>query len=221
MNRSSGLDYKVIDSSSVVVCGIGSCTDERIVIPSVVRGYTVVGVAEKAFARCARIKSVTLPKSAKFVENQAFAWCSELTEIKLASVTEICDRAFMGCDKLSSVDFGGKLEFIGEKAFAYCPALSNVDLPDTVSRLCSAAFEGCRNLCSISLSDNVKIIENGTFYACEKLRKVILSSNLEYIDEYAFAYCSSLVDMDVPTKTVINNQAFFECRSIVYEVQVS
>lgn len=221
MRVSRGLEYAVSKSGVAILRSIGNCTDEHIVVPSAVEGYPVVGVAEKAFARSTHIKSVTLPASVRFIEAQAFAWCRELTYVKLTSTHEIGTRAFMGCDKLSWVDLGNALEEIGEKAFAYCPALSNVDLPDTVSRLCSAAFEGCRNLCTASLSRSLKIIENSTFYACESLRRVELPSKLEYIDECAFAYCSSLVDMDVPAKTVINNQAFFECRSIAYEVRVS
>ena len=221
MKASSGLEYRVWDGNSAVLCGVGECLDEHIVVPSAVRGYSIVGIAEKAFYRSSKIKSITLSKSIRFIEPQAFAWCFELTEINLLNTTEIGDRAFMGCDKLARIDFGKQLEFIGEKAFAYCPALTSVSIPDSVTRLCAATFEGCRNLCSISLSNNVKIIENGTFYACEKLRRVYLSSMLEYVDEYAFAYCVSIVEMNIPARTVINNDAFFECGRMCGDGRVS
>ena len=221
MNTSSGLDYTVINSNSVVVCGIGSCADEHIVIPSAVRGYTVVGIAEKAFLRSSQIKSVTLPKSVKFIDQQAFAWCRELIEVKIAAVTEICDKAFIGCDKLEAVNFGKSLEYIGKKAFAFCPSITVADLPDTVYRLSSASFEGCRSLSRIYIPESVKIIESSTFYACEKLRKVTLPSKLEYIDEFAFAYCISIVEMNISQRTVINSGAFFECGKICENGRVS
>lgn len=210
MRYSHGLEYRVSKSGVAVLCGIGNCFDEHIVIPSSVEGYTIVGVAEKAFARCLQIKSVTLPSSICFVGDKAFAWCRNLTKVNAYGLSEIGGRAFMGCDTLASVSFGDHLERIGEKAFAYCPSLISVALPDSLTRLGAAAFEGCRNLAEISLSDSLAIIENSTFYACESLSKVNLPSHLEFIDEYAFAYCSSIGEMDITATTVINRDAFFE-----------
>ena len=214
MRYSHGLEYKVSKSGVAVLCGIGNCFDEHIVIPSSVEGYTVVGVSEKAFARCLQVKSVTLPSSICFVGDNAFAWCRNLKKVNARGLSEIGSRAFMGCDALTDVSFGDQIEKIGEKAFAYCPSLISVTLPDSLTRLGSAAFEGCRNLSEISLSDNLAIIENSTFYACDNLYKISLPSGLEFIDEYAFAYCSSIGEMNIPTKTVINREAFFESNLI-------
>ena len=221
MRCSHGLEYRISADGLAVLCGIGICTDEHVSIPSEVDGYPVIGIAEKAFVRCEQIRSVSLPLSVTFIDNQAFAWCRNLTDVRALNLFEIGDRAFIGCDRLSSISFGNKLEVIGEKAFSYCSSLSSVALPDSLVRLGSSAFEGCRKLCRICLSDNLKFIENGTFYACEGLCKVILPSSLEYVDEYAFAYCSSLVEMDVPSKTVINKDAFFECASFPRNKKVS
>ena len=142
MRVSYGLEYMVMKNGVAVLRGIGNCLDEHIVIPSSVRGYPVVGIAEKAFSRSSQIRSVTLPESVRFIESQAFAWCRELTEINLTRITDIGERAFMGCDKLSHIDFGKSVELIGEKAFAYCPAITSVMLPETVIRLGAASFEG-------------------------------------------------------------------------------
>ena len=220
MRISYGLEYVVTKNGVAILRGIGNCLDEHIVVPSSVQGYPVVGVAEKAFDRSTQIKSIVLPESVRFIESQAFAWCRELVKITL-NVSEIGDRAFMGCDSLSRIDFGEKLELIGEKAFAYCPAIVSVALPDSLTRLGAATFEGCRNLNKILLSDGIRIIENGTFYACDKLRRVELPSKLEYVDEYAFAYCISLLEMNIPSRTVINNDAFFECGRICGDGRVS
>jgi hypothetical protein len=214
MRYSHGLEYRVSKSGVAVLCGVGNCFDEHIVIPSSVEGYTVVGVSEKAFARCLQVKSVTLPSSICFVGDNAFAWCRNLKEVNARGLSEIGSRAFMGCDALTDVSFGDQIEKIGEKAFAYCPSLISVTLPDSLTRLGAAAFEGCRNLAEISLSDNLAIIENSTFYACDNLYKISLPSGLEFIDEYAFAYCSSIGEMNLPTKTVINRDAFFESNLI-------
>ena len=210
MRYSHGLEYTVSKDGVAVLCGIGNCTDEHIVIPPEVDGFTVVGVENKAFYR-SQIKSIELPSSVRFIRSQAFAWCRQLVEVKALNISEIGDRAFMGCDKLLNISFGNRLESIGQKSFAYCPSLLSIALPNSLTRLGSASFEGCRNLERICLSDNISIIENGTFYACGNLRQIIFPSKLEFIDEFAFAYCTSLSKLEFPKNTVVNRDAFFEC----------
>lgn len=211
---SKGLEYSLLDGGVAVLAGIGYCENEHITVPSVVSGFPVVGVTEKAFCKALQVKSITLPASVKFIDSQAFAWCHELESVAFEGVLEIGERAFMGCDKLTDIDFGDELEIVGEKAFAYCPALTSVKLPDSVSSVQPSAFEGCRNLRTVTLSDHIKMIENGTFYGCTSLRQVQLPRRLEYVDEYAFAYCTGLTEMLIPSRTVLNKDAFFECGNL-------
>jgi len=208
---SAGLEYKLLSNGTAILRGIGSCSDENIVIPAKIGSHTVVSVSKKAFYRNDRIKSVTLPSSVKLVDDQAFAWCQKLDSIQLYGVVEIGERAFMGCDRLCNAELFNGLQLIGDKAFAYCPALTSVKLPDSVTKLGVSSFEGCRNLTKIALSQSLRYIENGTFYACSSLCKVIIPRDLEYIDEYAFAYCDSITEIKLPSKTVVNGDAFFEC----------
>ena len=213
MNLSNGLDIKIIDSENAYVCGIGSCTDEHLVIPCSYNGVPVVGIAEKAFCRNVKIKSVTLPCSVIYIDDQAFTWCRSLEKIQLSSIVKIGDRAFMGCDMLSDIMLGDFIQSIGEKAFAYCPSLKNIVLSDSTLTVGASAFEGCRSLVEISLSNRIRVIESGTFYACEKLQYVKVPNDLAYIDDLAFAYCVSLNDFCLPLQAIVNSNAFFECGS--------
>lgn len=215
MNKvTKGLEYSLLDGGVAVLVGIGYCEQEHIVVPSVVSGFPIVGVAEKAFYRSQQIKSIWLPASVRFVDSEAFAWCRNLEKVSFESVLEIGERAFMGCDRLSFIELGNELEMVDEKAFAYCSSIASISLPDSVASLGEYAFEGCRGLHSVSLPDHIKVIENGTFYACGNLHRVKLPRRLEYIDEYAFAYCTSLTEMLIPSKTVLNADAFFECGTL-------
>lgn len=218
MTSSKGLEFVINSQNEAYLCGIGTCTDENVVVPSSFNGCMVVGVAEKAFERNDLIKSVILPFSVENIEKMAFAWCRNLESIRMEGVIDIKNRAFMGCDSLKNVVFGDYLQFIDDKAFSYCSALERIELPRHVGSIGTAAFEGCRNLKKISLPNSVKVIENSTFYACTSLRSVKLSNQLEYIDEYAFAYCISITEMNLSPKTVINNEAFFECENVKSKV---
>ena len=209
---SYGFEYKATEKKEIIICGIGNCRDENLVIPRLnENGLKIVGIADEAFIRCNKIKSVSLPKSVVFIGNSAFAWCPNLERIELNSVISIDSRAFMGCDKLNQVNLGKNLSYIGEKAFAYCPNLNSIEIPKTALKIGASAFEGCRSLVKANLPESLKLIENGVFYACTSLRQINLPKKLEYIDEYAFAYCVSINYIDIPQHTVINKDAFFEC----------
>ncbi len=207
---SNGLEFEIKDNG-VILCGIGSCSDTYITVPALVKSLPVVAVAPRAFANCSEITDVILPSTVKTVGKEAFAWCRSLTMAKLLGIIEIEPRAFMGCDHLAELDLSYYLISIGEKAFAYCSSLTSVKLPDTLIELRVSAFESCRSLRAITIPRKIKQIENGTFSACMSLRKVILQETLEYIDEYAFAYCENLITPNIPLKTVVNRDAFFEC----------
>ena len=215
MNLSLGLDIRIVDDQTAYVCGIGSCTDEHLVIPCQYDGIPVVGISEKAFCRNSSVKSITLPCSVLYIEYQAFAWCRNLEIVQFSSVEKIGDRAFIGCDRLNTLIFGNFVQQIGEKAFAYCSALESITVPDSVFVIGTSAFEGCRNLNAITLSNRIHVIESGTFYACEKLKYVKLPRDLSYIDDFSFAYCISLSNLCLPPKAMINSNAFFECGSIL------
>lgn len=214
MNKqfSSGLEYRAVAEDMLSLCGIGSCTDENIIVPNTVDGKTVISVDSFAFRRNETIKNIVLPQTVDYIGAEAFAWCKCLCSIALNGVVHISERAFMGCDLLSSADFGNKLSIIGKKAFAYCPSLASIKLPDSLDTLGASAFDGCRNLRAVALPNSLKSLESGTFYACCELNSINIPSNLEYIDEFAFAYCISLDKLTIPAKTIVNQYAFFETK---------
>ena len=151
MNKhfSSGLEYRAICENQLSLCGIGSCSDENIIVPESVDGKTVISIDSFAFRRNDAIKSISLPNTIDYIGAEAFAWCKNLESVKLSGVVQISERAFMGCDSLKSLDLGEKLDFVGTKAFAYCPSLESVTLPNGVDTLGASAFDGCRNLKSV------------------------------------------------------------------------
>lgn len=208
---SSGLEYRAIADGMLLLCGIGTCTDEDIVVPESLNSSVVVGVDDSAFIRSNHIKSVILPESVSYIGGSAFAWCRNLTYVKACGAVEISERAFMGCDSLSSVELGDKLEILSAKALAYCSSLQSVSLPDSTYSLGASVFEGCRNIVSIRLPDTLRIIQSGSFYACTSLININAPSSLEYIDEFAFAYCDAIKSFDLPRTALVNKDAFHGC----------
>lgn len=77
-----------------------------------------------AFAYCATLKTVELPKSLVRLGSYAFIECTGLTEITIPESVEILgDYAFYQCTNLTKVVMSDKLTNIGENTFTGCTNL--------------------------------------------------------------------------------------------------
>ncbi len=144
--------------------------------------YSIVG----AFEGCTKLQGADFSACTNFtkIENSTFKNCTSLTEVKLpASLTEIGERAFTNCFKLTgTIVFPASLktiksyressypyDFVG--AFQYCTKLQGAD------------FSACANFTKI---------ENSTFKNCEGLTEVKLPASLTEIEKEAFKDCVNL-----------------------------
>lgn len=94
------------------------------VIPAYVRyngkNYKVTKIADKAFYKNTRLKTVTIPSTVTEIGNKAFYGCSKLTKVTIPKkVKVIGSKAFYGCKKLTKVTVKStKMSAVGKKAFA-------------------------------------------------------------------------------------------------------
>lgn len=81
-SASSGLTYFSNGDGTCYVCGPGSCTDTKVVIPTTApNGERVVGISIRAFYGT-DINSVIIPDSIKYIRRHAFSNCYQLTTIE-------------------------------------------------------------------------------------------------------------------------------------------
>jgi hypothetical protein len=59
------------------------------------------------------------------------------------NVTSIGDRAFFGCEGLTSVILPASVTHIGKWTFRACRSLTSVMIPDSVTHIGEEAFVGC------------------------------------------------------------------------------
>lgn len=109
-------------------------------------------------------------------------------------VTEIGQRAFMGCSTLTSVKLPDSLKYINMYAFAET-GLTSVSLPTNTYGVSDYAFYGCRNLSEVDLN-SVIIIGAYAFKDCS-LTSVYLPATAESIGNCAFK-CSTLMEFKGP-----------------------
>jgi hypothetical protein len=125
-----------------------------------------------------------------------------------ASVTQIGERAFLGCTSLASITLPASVTQIGGYAFLGCTSLASITLPESVTQIGERAFFGCTSLASITLPASVTQIGGHAFYGCTSLASITLPESVAQIGGSAFANCKSLASITIPSSTVVERGAF-------------
>ena len=85
------------------------------------------------------------------------------------SVVGICDNAFNGCTRLTSIVIPNSVTNIGDNAFNGCTGLSSIVIPNSVTKIGSGVFSGCSELTSVTIPNSITNIGDNAFNGCEKL----------------------------------------------------
>lgn len=98
------MEEKILTQNRVKKLGLDKVS---VITSEMLDGYTCIGY--EAFSCCARLTSVTIPKSITSIGDAAFICCYRLTSIDIPnSITSIGIYAFLGCCRLASVTIGDK-----------------------------------------------------------------------------------------------------------------
>ena len=164
-------------------------TDDEVVIPESIDGYTVKAIGSGAFTK-STLKKVHIPSTVTDIDTLAFAECSSLETVVLEKgIKNIGPGAFYGCDNLTALA-----------------------LPEGLEKIDAAAFAGCTSLQSVLFPESLKTIGAGAFCYCSSLAELNLPSSLEVIEDLAFAACLSLESLYIPDSvSVLGNAAFGIC----------
>ena len=145
VTQDKNLRYRVYTDHATVVNKISNVED--VVIPDVVDGVPVTGIAGSAFANSSYTKSVKFPENLVNVRYCAFYKANAIHEIHLPrSVRIIYRSAFNGCDSLTHVTIDEGCTHIGYRAFGNCKNLESIVIPSSVKQIGSEAFLHCRKL---------------------------------------------------------------------------
>ncbi len=219
-----------INASGEITDYYGS--NEELVIPEIVQGKVVNGIASGAFKENSFIKKVILPETVSTIKSIAFKDCKKLESISGSSVSILGAQAFIGCENLVSVDFP-TLEGIGDYAFSES-GIKEIHL-ESVTDLGSNVFNGCDKL-ETAILTSVENINIGTFRDCIALKTIDVSSatkisanafrntgleriiieNIEEIGNYAFADNTSLKGVSFPNVNSTGAYVFQNCSSLKF-----
>lgn len=245
---SVGLEYSLnADNASYTVVGMGYCKDTDLIIPATYRKLPVTAIGSNAFKQVKSFTSTSIPASVTTIGEYAFAYCgvtsvtfaasSQLTTLgKYAffasylqsiilpdGVTTICEAAFDGCDKITSISIPDSVTTIEYRALDFesdaftvydnakylgndtNPYLVLVRASDTSITTCDIhtgakiisvfAFDDCTSLKSVTIPDSVTTIGRSAFYKCSSLESLIIGSGVTTIGDGVIYYYSPFTSL--------------------------
>lgn len=130
-------------------------------------------------------------------------------------VTAIADRAFYGCENLTSVTVPSSVQTIGDQAFTSCLALRTVTLKEGVTTLGKSAFRYCYSLTSVTLPSTLNAVDDYAFFKCIALKSINIPSGVDRLGDNAFADCEKLEKATLPASVVsIGEYCFSGCKAL-------
>ena len=207
--------------------------------------YPVRDMAPGLFRNCTKVTGVTLPDGIRRIAPNAFYFDrnSTITNISVgAGCLDICDNAFLRCEKLVSLNIPNTVTNIGANAVSLCKVLPRIDIPGSVKTISDSAFAACYALEEVSFGDGVEIIDadaflncgalksadlpssvrsigDRAFYGCSALNSVVLREGLESIGFCAFTQCESLLSASIPESvSYVGERAFQYCPDSIFDM---
>ena len=162
------------------------------------------------------LQEVILPEGITSIGQKAFIGCQKLTSIQLPeTVKEIGNQAFSQCNILTKINIPEGVTKIGESTFSMCTSLTSIQLPEGLTEIGSNAFYSCNSLTTINIPKGVTKIGVSTFEFCTSLPSIQLPETVTEIGQSAFNYCGSLKEINIPkAATSIGSYAFQYCSSL-------
>lgn len=147
-----------------------------------------------AFMSCHKLEHIRLPDNVRYILDDAFHDCTELTGIHISnSIRDLNSCAFMNCSRLGFIDLPDNLERIWVDAFNGCKSLKEISIPDKVWCIDGRAFMNCENLEYVSIPESVTAIYDYSFWGCNNLSSIsILCSIPPRISKHTFSSYGTL-----------------------------
>lgn len=212
---SVGLDYILSDDGThYLVSGIGTCTDQDIILSATYHGLTISEIADDAF-RGAELVSIVLPDTITNIGKQAFFACDRLADIYYpgtqaqwesiaigennAPLRRACLHNQRNCAEGLNYTLIHDGTAYAVSGIGNCKenilVIPNLYQGLPVTEIGDGAFRDCSNLTEVVLTGCVTNVGRAAFSGCTGLTEVFISDSVAEIADFAFSGCTRLTDV--------------------------
>lgn len=213
-------EYEKLENGFIEIVGYTGSSD-KVVIPSKLGKYYVLGISDNAFTENKKIKELTISEGVGYVRSYAFYNCKNLRKINLpASLVIVEEGAFEGTAFVNNKEnWQDNALYINHCLIEYVGEATEYEIKAGTTVVADSAFCMNKNLKSCVFPDSLVAIGSYAFCDTNLSGDLYFPETLSYIGEYAFSSvkCSKVV---MPQALVsIGDYAFF--RSTITSVKLS
>ena len=173
-------------------------------------------IKEYAFSNTS-LATIELPNSLEIVEKGAGLYLNDNSNYNIKNSNKYLGNEtnpYLYLVEGNNCEIDENCKIIGESAYCW-RSLNDLVIPDSVTFISPYAFY-CSYFDSITLSENIDIISEATFYQVT-IESITIPKNVKTIDKQAFmsSYVNEVLFEDGSMLETINEQAFYECDSLV------
>ena len=152
------------DGETTVITGLKQREGE-LRLPSEIGGYKVTAIGEGVFSGLSseEVYSIIVPESITVIGNEAFSGSADIAITVEGKLTQVGEKAFLGCTGLTEIAFAEGIESISPEAFS-SSGLKVVSLPESVKVVDENAFDDCASLEAIFMYDSIEAINDSAFF---------------------------------------------------------
>ena len=179
--KDAGLIFDVNEYNVATLIKVDNVPGTELIIPAFVRGAMVKKIGKRAFTENQSLVNIGIPASVNLIEEEAFAKCVRLRNIKfyvtpeIAPICNLQTDAFKACFRLESIQFPNKVLLDGPGVFQGCVNLC--DIKGKFNSLLAYTFSGCRSLRHLTLFGK-SFISTSAFNGCTVLNKLTITGTL-------------------------------------------
>lgn len=187
------------------------------------------------FANTNKVEHYVIPEGIVSIGVHAFAHCSTLKTITLAStVAQIGEKAFMSCHNLETVTIPAGVTSIGKSLFLQSSKLKQIIVDPNNKHFISIdnilfskdmeeiiCYPPAKAGVTYTIPSCIKVIKASAFAHCTNLIKIRAPSSLTTIEENAFTLCYNMKSLEFASPsqlTSIGQEAFRDCQDLEFLV---
>ena len=208
-----------IDGTTDCTVALNYSWDDSVIVPRVLDGMNVVGIANNGFENKENVEHVELRDNIDTIGDSAF-FTSGLKTIVLSSGLLSIENSAFANTPLQEIKIPSTVQDLGTGIFANCTSLRDVELPYGITEIPEACFVNCYSLEEFVIPASVTTINEDAFFCCIDLTDIVIPNGVSTIRARAFDYCESLEHFLLPDTVVfLGTQTFANCNNLTVYIE--